>query len=382
LSRAALFNGLADAGHEIVVAAPITATDLAAGDSFAAMNPKLRVVRYLVDAYSYGNANVTSDETGTWSREAAAFAELLPRAIDGFRPDVMLIGREDQAPPVTAIAKRHHLPAVLMARGLVANIVHGPYEPVLRDRFLNSFREVDAIVTVADHLTEGLRELGLEHVRTAPNSIDRCEFHPVAPDAKLLSEEDLDAGSPIVMCVGGLRPVKRPLDVIEAARLLQQERSDVTLVFCGDGPLEQQCREQVAASGIDNQVRFAGWIDYGRMPGVLSAASVVVLASESEGLSRALLEAMASERCVVASDIPASREVIGDGENGLLFGIGNPADLATKLLTALGDGELRARLGQAARASTAWRSIESGVGIHIDAMQDAIARFRERTGPC
>jgi len=156
----------------------------------------------------------------------------------------------------------------------------------------------------------------------------------------------------------------------------------VTLVFCGDGPLEQQCREQVAASGIDNQVRFAGWIDYGRMPGVLSAASVVVLASESEGLSRALLEAMASERCVVASDIPASREVIGDGENGLLFGIGNPADLATKLLTALGDGELRARLGQAARASTAWRSIESGVGIHIDAMQDAIARFRERTGPC
>jgi len=372
---------MADAGHEIVVAAPITAADLGAGDSFAAMNPKLRVVRYLVDAYSYGNASVTSDDIGAWSREAAAFDELLPRAIEGFRPDVLLVGREDQTPPANAIAKRHHLPAVLMARGLASNIVHGPYEPAPRKRFLNSFRDVDAIVTVADHLTKGLQEFGLEHVRTAPNSIDRCQFRPVAPDVKLLSEEDVDAESPIVMCVGGLRPVKRPLDVIHAVSKVRRDRSNVTLVFCGDGPLEQQCREEVAASGIGNQVKFAGWVDYSRMPGVLSAASVVVLASENEGLSRALLEAMACERCVVASDIPASREVIRDGENGLLFRMGNPCDLAAKLLTALGDSELRSRLGQAARASTKWRSIESGVGIHIDAMQDTIARSRERTGP-
>ena len=379
MSRAALFNGMADAGHELVVAAPITSTDLASGDSFAAANPKLRIVRYLVDAYSYGNASVSSDETGAWSREAVAFDELLPPAIEDFHPDVLLIGREDQAPPAIAVAKRHHLPTVLMARGLASNIVHGPYEPAPRKRFLTSFRDVDAIVTVADHLTEGLRRMGLECVRTAPNAIDRGRFRPGTSDPKLLAEAGLADSAPIVMCVGGLRPVKRPLDVIEAWRIAQQVRRDATLVFCGDGPLEQHCRERAAALGVRKQVAFTGWVDYDRMPGLTSAAEVVVLASENEGLSRALLEAMACERCVVASAIPASREVIRDGENGLLFRMGDPGDLAAKLATALGDTQLRCRLGREARASTEWRSIDNAVRIHVEAMRHAIDRSRDLT---
>ena len=67
------------------------------------------------------------------------------------------------------------------------------------------------------------------------------------------------------------------------------------------------------------RVRFAGWIDYARMPDYINLGDIVVMPSESEGLARVYLEAQACARVLVASDIPPAREVVTEGETGLLF---------------------------------------------------------------
>jgi glycosyltransferase involved in cell wall biosynthesis len=82
----------------------------------------------------------------------------------------------------------------------------------------------------------------------------------------------------------------------------------------------------------------------------LAACSVFVLPSYREGMPMAILEAMATGRAVVTTDVPGCRETIVDGESGTLVPPGAPAALAVALEQFLEDRTLAARMGQAARA--------------------------------
>jgi glycosyltransferase involved in cell wall biosynthesis len=88
-------------------------------------------------------------------------------------------------------------------------------------------------------------------------------------------------------------------------------------------------------------------VDPGDMPKHLGSCGVLVLPSRTEGLSRVLLEAMASGKPRLGSRLEGIPFLIADGEDGLLFEPGNSVDLADKLDRLLGDAALRARLGQA-----------------------------------
>jgi glycosyltransferase involved in cell wall biosynthesis len=127
---------------------------------------------------------------------------------------------------------------------------------------------------------------------------------------------------------------------------------------------------------VMDRFRFVGWVPYDRMPGFFNIADMVVQPSESEGLSRVYLEAMACGRALIASDIPAPREVVRHRENGLLFERGNLDSLARTISLAANDNALRERIGRSALTSVASHALERMAAEYNRVFHEAVTSPR------
>jgi phosphatidyl-myo-inositol alpha-mannosyltransferase len=108
--------------------------------------------------------------------------------------------------------------------------------------------------------------------------------------------------------------------------------------------------------------------------------------SESEALAMLYLETQACERVLIASDIAAAREVIDDGETGILFRKGDVADLTAKILSVVGNRALRTEIGKKARQAAMSHSIDRFVTAYelmirelAEAGQSAVDRSLQRS---
>jgi glycosyltransferase involved in cell wall biosynthesis len=110
---------------------------------------------------------------------------------------------------------------------------------------------------------------------------------------------------------------------------------------------EERLRAQVAAARLQDHVVFTGWRDDTLV--LASQMAIIVHPSFAEGFGRAVLEAMALGRPVIASAVGGLREAIRDGVNGMLVPPGSVEALADRLLVLLRDPALRERLGREAR---------------------------------
>ena len=158
--------------------------------------------------------------------------------------------------------------------------------------------------------------------------------------------------------IGRLHPQKGIDSAIRAVALLRSEAPESAIEFklIGDGPERGHLEELVATLGVSDSVRFLGIREDVSFD--LEESDVFVLTSRVEGLSNALLEALAAGLPVVASDIPGNRDVIIDGENGLLVDPERPEDIAAALSRVMSDQALRDRLGRRGR-----RTVEQSYSI-------------------
>ena len=129
--------------------------------------------------------------------------------------------------------------------------------------------------------------------------------------------------------------------------LQQQPQRQLCLQLVGDGPFRAELERLTDRLVLTQHVEFVGETD--QVFQYLRMADIFVLPSNVEGLSNALLEAMASGLPVVVSNIPGNAEVVTDGKNGLLFAPGEPNALAQCLHGLVEQPNLRARLGTTAR---------------------------------
>ncbi len=187
------------------------------------------------------------------------------------------------------------------------------------DRFILRF--FDKVVPLSDDLKRTLSHISSDKLVLINNLVDLDglpEFR--GGDVKCISY------------IGRLTELKCVNDIIQAISLLPD---DITLQVIGDGPKRAELEALCSRLGLGERVRFYGFRD-DRLD-LLNASGVLVLASLSEGTSRTLMEAMAMQRVVIASDIPGNRILIKDGATGFLFELNNYKQLASVMQGVLDD---------------------------------------------
>jgi glycosyltransferase involved in cell wall biosynthesis len=196
-----------------------------------------------------------------------------------------------------------------------------------------AIRRAELVTTDADVLTDVLVRAGTPPVKIlkAHFGIDEDVFYPPeeGPDSKP------HAGARIVS-TRNLHPIYGVENLIAALPALL-EHMDARIVICGDGPERDRLERKTARLGLGELVEFKGHLGPGPIADELRAADVYVSTSLSDSTSVSLLEAMACGIPPVVTDIPANREWITDGENGLLVPRGDPFSLAVALRRILED---------------------------------------------
>jgi glycosyltransferase involved in cell wall biosynthesis len=200
-------------------------------------------------------------------------------------------------------------------------------------------RQVDTVLVNADALRVEGETQGMRCRWTLlRNGIDVDAFRPGGAAAEAKRALGLAPDRPVVGTVGRLEWRKGHDVLLAAAERLRGRRLQMLLV--GDGPLAEDLARRASALGLAGDVRFTGTLDDVRP--ALAAMDVFALPSREEGMSNALMEAMAAARPIVASDVGGNGEVLDGGRLGLLV----PADDALALADAIGG-----LLDDAARAS-------------------------------
>jgi phosphatidylinositol alpha-mannosyltransferase len=173
-----------------------------------------------------------------------------------------------------------------------------------------------------------------------PNGIDigRFQLPTVRP-----SEMSRDCRH--VLFVGRLEPRKGVNGLIHAMTIVQRGAPDARLVVVGDGP--DRAGLEAAARSAGLQVTFTGRVSDDLLPAYYRAADVVcspALGGESFGI--VLLEAMAAERPIVATEIEGYVELVGDAGCARLVAVNDPSALASEIASLLSDSGLRRQLGE------------------------------------
>jgi glycosyltransferase involved in cell wall biosynthesis len=215
--------------------------------------------------------------------------------------------------PTAAVALTTGRPVVLTVHGTDLELARRA-RPLARA----ILRRVAIVLAVSNALADEARRLGARDVRLVPNGV---ELPPEIGD---------EAEPPEILFAGRLSREKGILELVEAARGLP-------LVVAGDGPLRAQVPDAL------------GWVPRDELEQLYERAAVVACPSRREGFGLACAEAMAHGRPVVASAVGGLRDLVVDGETGLLVPPGNAAALRDALERLLADAPLRRRLGRAAR---------------------------------
>jgi glycosyltransferase involved in cell wall biosynthesis len=207
-------------------------------------------------------------------------------------------------------------------------------------------RDTDRIVANGQAVRDFYVAHGIaaEKFAVIPNGIPPAEPSALSR-ADLLAEIELPQGSKLIGAVGRLSSQKRVKELIWAIVQLAHLRDDVHLLIVGDGPLRSALERYRRLTGVEGRVHFLGArLD---VPKLLPHFDVFWLASGYEGQSNALMEAMAAGVPVVATDIPANRELVVPDQTGYLVPLDNRSAFARRSLPILEDAELARRLGEA-----------------------------------
>lgn len=213
----------------------------------------------------------------------------------------------------------------------------------------------DAVCTITEALRMHTIRLGAtpERVFVVGNGVDTDAFTPRAAPAPLRAE--CAAGSDRVLgFVGSFFSFEGLPLLVEVCAQLRQRFPDLRLVLVGEGEDHPRLAAMIERLQLERNVWLVGRVPHARVTEFYSAIDVLVYPRYPSDLTEMIsplkpLEPMAMGRCVVASDVGGLRELIRDGETGLLFEAGSASALAATLESVLGGRVDTARLGAQAR---------------------------------
>lgn len=199
---------------------------------------------------------------------------------------------------------------------------------------------------VQDAIRSGSRP---DRVRVIHNGVDLLEICTSCTNAKADRELNLRDEDLIILFLGRLHSKKCPMDLIRAFVDVAPKMPNARLVFAGRGEEEKALKAFAEKHQMNGRIEFLGFVSNEMKWWILKRSDIFVLPSIVEGLAITLIEAMACGKAVVVSDIGPSREIVSNGNNGVIVPLHNTAELSQAIVDLLMNRDKRANLGSNAR---------------------------------
>ena len=190
---------------------------------------------------------------------------------------------------------------------------------------------VDSLATHALARSVGLDE---EKITVLPWGVDLSLFSSGGSQASF-EDIGIPEDSPVLLSLRAHEPKYRVADIIEGFAVIAHEYPAAHLVVGHSGSLSTELKELAQQRGVDDRTHFIGTIAESKLPALLRRSTLYISASEVDGSSVTLLQAMACGVPAVTSNTPGNLGWIAHGETGWVFDCGSPTALAQQLRTAL-----------------------------------------------
>jgi D-inositol-3-phosphate glycosyltransferase len=235
--------------------------------------------------------------------------------------------------------------------------------------------QADHVVTLGEAMKADLVSRGVEadRITVVPNAVDLEDFTPAGRGPAVRRQLGVPDGRVLLGYISSLVPYEGVEVLLRGVRELLDRGEDVGVVVVGDGTARAGWEREAAALGLGDRCRFTGRVPHAEVQGYYEAIDVFVVPRRDERVCRNVtplkpVEAMALERCVVVSDLPALAEMVREGVTGRTFPAEDPVGLADVVQPLLGDPALRATLGAAAREQVAAERTWAANGARYEAI--------------
>jgi PEP-CTERM/exosortase A-associated glycosyltransferase len=304
-------------------------------------------------------------------------------------PDIL----HAHSPCLTGVAalragRRAGLPVVYEVRALWEDgaVDHGTTtQDSLRYRAIRALetwvlRRADHVTTICEGLRGDIVERGIpsERVTVIPNAVDPTAFALKGPaDLQLATKLGL-AGKRVIGFIGSFYGYEGLTILLQSLPRMLARHDDIRILLVGGGMQDDALRHEARSLGIADKVVFVGWVPHDQIQNYYGLIEILVYPRLSNRVTELVtplkpLEAMAQGRLVVASDVGGHRELIRDGDTGLLFRAGDPGALASVVTGILQDPIRAGHIRTAARGYVETeRYWMASVKRYADAYRNAI----------
>jgi glycosyltransferase involved in cell wall biosynthesis len=241
---------------------------------------------------------------------------------------------------------------------IILHTIHGPSFGPFQGRWSNLlFRSAERyaarvtthFVVVADAMKQQYLAAGIGRPDQYTKILSGFALEPFLSstnDLRLRAKLGLAPDDVVIGMIARLFKLKGHGDLLAIAPALVRSCPRIKFLLIGNGPWRARFENQVRALGLERQVIFTGLVTPDAVPPLVGIMDLLVHLSLREGLPRALPQALAAARPVVAYDLDGAREVCLENETGLLVPPGDLAGLRARLLRLAQDAPLRQRLGR------------------------------------
>jgi len=277
---------------------------------------------------------------------------------------------------------------------------HVPFDPArippyTRNFVLRLMEDFDGVVVSTRRDLQGLSNAGFRGkvLQEYPHTDLKDWPRPREGDREVFEEKArIGPDTPVILCVARMDPIKRQDVLLRAMARLRHSHPEAVAVFVGNGSFSankggglglskaqtwrQHLEELAHRLGVQDQVRFTGWMPDNLVTAAYDRASVLVLPSDIEGFGLTTYEAWVYGKPPVISNGCGSAEVIQEGLSGLTFDPDDDAALAAHLKGLLDQPEAAARMGESGQMALRGYTVQNSAPHIAQFIEQAIARSR------